>query len=87
MPCSKIDAAWGAQRIKGLSLSKTLLHAGKKISGSCPQGGHRAERDGNLAHREVSLSEVRPGADVARDRAQGDRDGRRDPARRSAWTA
>jgi protoporphyrinogen oxidase len=29
--CSKIDAAWGAQRIKGLSLSKTLLHACKKF--------------------------------------------------------
>ena len=29
--CSNIDAAWGAQRIKGLSLSKTLLHACKKF--------------------------------------------------------
>jgi protoporphyrinogen oxidase len=29
--CSAIDAAWGAQRIKGLSLSKTLLHAVKKF--------------------------------------------------------
>jgi protoporphyrinogen oxidase len=31
VPCSQIDAAWGAQRIKGLSLSKTLLHAARKI--------------------------------------------------------
>ena len=31
VPCSRIDAAWGAQRIKGLSLSKTLLHAAKKF--------------------------------------------------------
>ncbi len=30
VPCSQIGAAWGAQRIKGLSLSKTLLHAFKK---------------------------------------------------------
>jgi protoporphyrinogen oxidase len=30
VPCSKIDAAWGAQRIKGLSLFKTLAHAAKK---------------------------------------------------------
>jgi protoporphyrinogen oxidase len=30
VPCNQIDAAWGAQRIKGLSLSKTLLHAAKK---------------------------------------------------------
>jgi protoporphyrinogen oxidase len=31
VPCSRIDAAWGAQRIKGLSLSRTLLHAARKI--------------------------------------------------------
>jgi protoporphyrinogen oxidase len=31
VPCSRISAAWGAQRIKGLSLSKTLLHAVKKL--------------------------------------------------------
>jgi protoporphyrinogen oxidase len=31
VPCSQISAAWGAQRIKGLSLLKTMLHAVKKI--------------------------------------------------------
>ena len=31
VPCSRISAAWGAQRIKGLSLSKTLLHAARKL--------------------------------------------------------
>lgn len=31
IPCSKINAEWGAQRIKGLSISKTILHALKKI--------------------------------------------------------
>jgi protoporphyrinogen oxidase len=31
VPCDRISAAWGAQRIKGLSLSKTLLHAARKI--------------------------------------------------------
>jgi protoporphyrinogen oxidase len=31
VPCNRIDAAWGAQRIKGLSLSRTLLHAVKKV--------------------------------------------------------
>jgi protoporphyrinogen oxidase len=31
VPCKQIDAAWGAQRIKGLSLSKTLLHAARKL--------------------------------------------------------
>lgn len=30
VPCSKIKAAWGAQRIKGLSITKAILHALKK---------------------------------------------------------
>ncbi len=31
VPCSKIGAEWGAQRIKGLSLLKALGHALKKL--------------------------------------------------------
>ncbi|MAT38269.1 MAG: hypothetical protein CL946_01555 [Ectothiorhodospiraceae bacterium] len=31
VPCREIKADWGAQRIKGLSISKTLLHAAKSI--------------------------------------------------------
>ena len=34
VPCSRISAAWGAQRIKSLSLLKTLLHALRKIFSS-----------------------------------------------------
>ena len=34
VPCNQISAAWGAQRIKGLSIWKTLLHAAKKLSGN-----------------------------------------------------
>ena len=30
VPCSRISAEWGAQRIKGLSIWKTLLHAFRK---------------------------------------------------------
>ena len=26
MPCDKISAEWGAQRIKGLSITKSLIH-------------------------------------------------------------
>ena len=37
VPCSEIDAAWGAQRIKGLSLSKTLLHAVGKLFKRAPK--------------------------------------------------
>jgi len=32
--CSKISAAWGAQRVKGLSIVKVVLHAAKKMLGS-----------------------------------------------------
>lgn len=32
VPCSEITAAWGAQRVKGLSITKTLLHAVKQLS-------------------------------------------------------
>ena len=31
VPCDKIDPSWGVQRIKGLSITKALLHALKKI--------------------------------------------------------
>jgi protoporphyrinogen oxidase len=33
VPCDQISAEWGAQRIKGLSLWATLLHALRKITG------------------------------------------------------
>jgi protoporphyrinogen oxidase len=42
VPCHRIDAAWGAQRIKGLSLSKTLLHAVKKLV--APSNGDIAQK-------------------------------------------
>lgn len=31
IPCSEIPAEWGAQRIKGVSISKTLMHAAKQL--------------------------------------------------------
>ena len=31
VPCNQISAEWGAQRVKGLSITKTVLHAVKKI--------------------------------------------------------
>ena len=33
VPCDKISAEWGAQRIKGLSVWSTLMHAAKKVFG------------------------------------------------------
>ena len=32
VPCSEISAEWGAQRIKGLSIYKTLKHAAKRMA-------------------------------------------------------
>jgi len=31
VPCSEISAEWGAQRIKGLSISKAIVHMAKKL--------------------------------------------------------
>ncbi|MGA2185954.1 MAG: NAD(P)/FAD-dependent oxidoreductase [Bryobacteraceae bacterium] len=39
VPCSQISAEWGAQRIKGLSVWKTLQHALRKALGRSGQAG------------------------------------------------
>jgi len=36
VPCSKISAEWGAQRIKGLSITRALLHAARAAVGLGP---------------------------------------------------
>jgi protoporphyrinogen oxidase len=48
VPCSQISAEWGAQRIKGLSIWKTLLHAVRKAIGSSAKTG--------LSQKEVQTS-------------------------------
>ncbi|MDQ3039453.1 MAG: hypothetical protein M3R16_06625, partial [Pseudomonadota bacterium] len=40
VPCDEISAAWGAQRIKSLSITKAILHALRKLVG----GGGKAEQ-------------------------------------------
>ena len=40
VPCSEISAAWGAQRIKSLSITKAVLHAVKQVLG---MGGKAAQ--------------------------------------------
>jgi protoporphyrinogen oxidase len=47
VPCEKISAEWGAQRIKGLSIYKTAAHALRKIFKS---------RSSDLAQRNVETS-------------------------------
>lgn len=43
--CSDIAADWGAQRIKGLSLTKTLLHLVKKTFSGGSKGGDISQKD------------------------------------------
>lgn len=43
VPCHRISAEWGAQRIKELSISKTLLHAAKSLFQS--KNGTIAQKD------------------------------------------
>lgn len=45
-PCREISAAWGAQRIKGLSISKALAHAFRSLR----------DRDGSLAQKNTETS-------------------------------
>jgi len=44
VPCNRISAEWGAQRIKGLSVWGTLKHAAKKVFGKKASG--KNEKDG-----------------------------------------
>jgi protoporphyrinogen oxidase len=45
VPPSKIKADWGAQRIKGLSISKALLHAARSVLRPSRRRGDIAQRD------------------------------------------
>lgn len=40
VPCTGISAAWGAQRIKGLSLTRALVHAAQRALGLAPKTAH-----------------------------------------------
>lgn len=43
VPCCEIDAAWGAQRVKGLSVAKVLTHALGKLSFRKKQDSQKGE--------------------------------------------
>lgn len=40
VPCSEISAEWGAQRVKGLSIGKALVHAAKRALGGAGRPQH-----------------------------------------------
>ncbi len=51
VPCNRISPEWGAQRIKGLSITKTLLHAAKKIFDTDGDGVHQKDTQTSLIER------------------------------------
>lgn len=51
VPCDKISPEWGAQRIKGLSVGKALLHAAKKIFAPRVGGVQQKETQTSLIER------------------------------------
>jgi protoporphyrinogen oxidase len=53
VPCHQISAEWGAQRIKGLSLRKAILHHFKKLVGAGP--GEVTPNDISQKDTETSL--------------------------------
>ena len=55
VPCDQISAEWGAQRIKGLSLRKALMHHFKKLTARALHRD-RPKGHGDFADREIPLS-------------------------------
>lgn len=51
VPCDKISPEWGAQRIKGLSIGKALLHAAKKVLSPSAGGMGQKETQTSLIER------------------------------------
>ena len=49
--CKEISAEWGAQRIKGLSITKTITHFIRKAFGSKPSGISQKEVETSLIER------------------------------------
>jgi len=47
VPCKEISAAWGAQRIKGLSITKTVLHLLKQV---------KKKKSSDLSQKDVETS-------------------------------
>ena len=62
--CDKIEAEWGAQRIKGLSVTKTVLHAVKQIY-SKDSSVNQKDTETSLIEQ-FFISKVRPGAGMGR---------------------
>ena len=51
VPCEKISAAWGAQRIKGLSITKAIAHALKRVVRTGDKGLSQKSTETSLIER------------------------------------
>jgi protoporphyrinogen oxidase len=51
VPCKEISAAWGAQRIKGLSVTRAVAHAAKKVFQRQPAGVAQKGTETSLIER------------------------------------
>jgi protoporphyrinogen oxidase len=51
IPCDEISAEWGRQRIKGLSILKTLTHIAKKMGGRQAGGVRQSQVETSLIER------------------------------------
>lgn len=51
VPCANISAEWGAQRIKGLSVTQALIHAAKKIFKGAQDGIAQKNTETSLIER------------------------------------
>ena len=59
VPCTKISAEWGAQRIKGISIGKAIAHALQSMKPKARNGKADAENDTDISQKgtETSLIE------------------------------
>ena len=69
VPCREISAEWGAQRIKGLSITKALRARAR--ASLARDAGHVAEGHRDEPDRAFPLPEARPGSAVGGGRAAG----------------
>ena len=56
VPCSKISPDWGGQRIKGLSITKTVIHAVKQIFAGKKKGGDGAVNGADIRQKDTETS-------------------------------
>ena len=60
VPCSKISPDWGGQRIKGLSITKTVVHAVKQIFAGKKKPAAGAANGADIRQKDTETSLIGP---------------------------